>query len=125
MVARRARTGLKLRSAAEFRWHVAGYLVFALGFLAISLGAGVAGYHWIVGLSWIDALLNASMILTGMGPVNPMPDDGSKLFASLYAIFGGAVYPAVTALVLYPFLHRMMMILHLQAQGDGERGDGN
>jgi hypothetical protein len=57
-----------------------------------------------------------------MGPVDDMPDDASKLFASLYAIFGGAVYPAVTALVLYPFLHRMLTVLHIQAQGD--EGDG-
>lgn len=114
------RKGIKLRSVAEFRRHVAGFIGFALAFLVLSLGVGMMGYHWIVGLSWIDSLLNAAMILTGMGPVSPMPDDGSKLFASAYAIFGGAVYPAVTAIVLYPFLHRMMTILHLQAQGEDE-----
>ncbi len=56
------------------------------------------------------------MILTGMGPVDAMPDNPSKIFASGYAIFGGAVYPAMTALILYPFVHRMMVILHLQAR---------
>lgn len=121
-MAGRTRTGLKLRSAAEFRRHVLGYALFALAFLALSLGAGMAGYHWIVGLSWIDSLLNAAMILTGMGPVDDMPDDASKLFASLYAIFGGAVYPAVTALVLYPFLHRMLTALHIQAQSEEDGG---
>ena len=116
------RKGIRLRSAPEFRRHVAGYVGFALVFVVLSLGLGMAGYHWIVGLSWIDSLLNAAMILTGMGPVDAMPDDASKLFASLYAIFGGAVYPAVTALVLYPFLHRMMTVLHLRAQDNGDEG---
>lgn len=122
-MAARPRKGLKLRSAAEFRRHVAGFVGFALGFLVLSLGIGMAGYHWIVGLGWIDSLLNAAMILTGMGPVSQMPDDPSKLFASAYAIFGGAVYPAVTAIVLFPFLHRMMSILHLQARGDDGASD--
>lgn len=122
-MAARPRKGIRLRSVAEFRRHVAGFVAFALGFLVLSLGIGVLGYHWIAGLNWIDSLLNAAMILTGMGPVSPMPDDASKLFASAYAIFGGAVYPAVTALVLFPFVHRMMSVLHLQAQGDDGASD--
>jgi hypothetical protein len=59
------------------------------------------------------------MILTGMGPANAMPTDTSKIFASAYAIFGGTVYPAVTAIILYPLVHRMMVVLHIQAKGDG------
>jgi len=110
------RTPIRIRSRGEFLRHVGWFLTFAVGFLVLSLGLGVLGYHGIVGLDWIDSLLNASMILTGMGPVAAMPDDASKLFASLYAIFGGAVYPAMTALILYPFVHRMMAVLHLQAQ---------
>jgi hypothetical protein len=107
---------ITLRNRAEFLRHVGWFLLFASGFLFVSLGLGVLGYHVVVGLDWIDSLLNASMILTGMGPVDTMPDDRSKIFASLYAIFGGAVYPAMTALILYPFVHRMMVILHLQAR---------
>ncbi len=78
------------------------------------------GYHRIVGLSWVDSLLNASMILAGMGPTDPMPNDASKIFASAYAIFSGAAYPAMTALILYPFLHRMLTILHLQTLDDDQ-----
>ncbi len=109
---------LPVRNGREFLRHAAGFLILALVFLVFSLGIGLAGYHAIGGLSWIDSLLNASMILTGMGPVDQMPDDGAKIFSSFYAIFSGAVYPAMTALILYPFLHRMLSILHLQAMGD-------
>ncbi|MEZ5886291.1 MAG: hypothetical protein R3D56_05375 [Paracoccaceae bacterium] len=103
-----------LPSRAAFLRRAAGFILLAGIFLLLSLGLGVLGYHVCSGLGWIDSLLNASMILTGMGPVDEMPDDGAKIFASAYAIFSGAVYPAMTALILYPFLHRMLVILHLQ-----------
>jgi len=109
---------LKLRSPEAFVRHAAGFILLAVAFLAVALGIGVVGYHEISGLGWVDALLNASMILTGMGPVNTMPDDAAKIFASCYAIFSGAVYPAMTALILYPFLHRMLVILNLQQLGE-------
>ena len=100
----------------DFLRRAAGFVLFAVVFLGLALGLGAAGYHHFARLPWIDAFLNASMILTGMGPVDVMNDDASKLFASGYALFGGAVYPALTALVLYPFLHRMLRVLHLEAQ---------
>lgn len=100
---------------AEFRSLLAQAMGFAFVFLILALGAGVLGYRVFAQLSWIDAFANAAMILTGMGPVSPMPDTAAKIFASLYALFGGAVYPALTAIVLYPFLHRMIRALHLEA----------
>ncbi|MBS0564230.1 MAG: hypothetical protein JSR87_07105 [Proteobacteria bacterium] len=112
-----------LRSRRAFALRALRFAAFAFGFLFVSLGAGTLGYHLIVGLPWIDSLLNASMILTGMGPVNQMPDDRSKLFASAYAIFSGAVYPAFTAIILYPFLHRMLAIFHLRTLEGGKRDD--
>lgn len=72
-----------------------------------SLIAGVAGYHYTANLSWIDSFLNASMILTGMGPVDRMPNDTAKIFSSLYAIFGGVVFLSSIALVLTPLMHRV------------------
>lgn len=111
---------LPVRTRAEFMRHAAGYFVFGMAFLALSLGIGIVGYHWVAGLDWIDSLLNASMILTGMGPVDPMRSESAKLFASFYAIVSGAAYPAVTAIVLFPFLHRMLSLLHLQSLGEGE-----
>ena len=111
-----------LKTHSEFLRHAAGFILLAAVFLTLSLGAGVIGYHRIVGLSWVDSLLNASMILAGMGPTDPMPNDASKIFASAYAIFSGAAYPAMTALILYPFLHRMLTILHLQTLDDDQGG---
>ncbi len=110
------RSRLRLKTPQEFRWHLIQIAGFAVAFLVVSLGLGILGYRWFAGLGWIDSFFNASMILTGMGPVDPMPTDGAKIFASLYAIYGGAVYPALTAVVLYPFVHRMMVALHLQSQ---------
>lgn len=84
---------------------------------------GIAGYHWIAGLAWIDALLNASMIMGGMGPVDALPTQASKLFASAYALFCGLVMIGVMGLVLAPILHRMLQKFHLDEQDiDGEGG---
>ena len=80
------------------------------------------GYHQFVELGWIDSLVNASMILTGMGPVSPMPDDEAKIFASLYAIFSGTVYPGFAAIILYPFLHHALAVFHLQTL-EGQPGE--
>ncbi len=114
-----------LHPRKEFLRDLARVVGFALAALVLFLGIGILGYHAIVGLDWIDSLLNASMILTGMGPVDRMGTDGAKVFASLYAIVGGAVYPALTALVLYPIVHRMMKTLHIQALSSvsGPAGD--
>lgn len=115
------RPRLRLHSRAQFLRRLAGFVLFGLAFLAVALGIGVLGYHHLAGLSWIDSWFNAAMILTGMGPASAMPSDAAKIFASAYAIFSGAVYPAVTAIVLYPLVHRMMGVLHVQSQaGDGE-----
>ena len=81
--------------------------------IAVSLGIGVLGYRWFGGLDWIDALLNASMILTGMGPVNAMTTTSGKLFASFYALFSGVVFLSATAVILTPVFHRVMHRFHL------------
>lgn len=103
----------RLHSRAEFLARVARYTLFAAGLFFFSFGIGILGYWHFARLGWVDAVFNASMILTGMGPVDSMPDDTAKLFASAYAIYGGAVYPVVAALILYPLLHRMLLLLHL------------
>jgi hypothetical protein len=86
---------------------VAGLLVLA------SLGLGVAGYHLFAGLPWLDALLNASMILTGMGPVDAIHSVGGKLFASFYALFSGVAFLTIMAIVLGPVVHRFLHQFHL------------
>ena len=86
--------------------------------IGISLGVGVVGYHAIAGLEWIDALLNASMILTGMGPVSPLQTSGAKLFASAYALFSGVVFIASVGLVVAPLAHRFLHRFHIELEDD-------
>lgn len=86
--------------------------------IAGSLVAGSTGYHFTEGMSWLDAFLNASMILTGMGPVSELKTSSGKLFASCFALYSGIVFLVVTSIVLAPFIHRLLHRLHLDADRD-------
>ena len=77
---------------------------------------GVLGYHFLAGLSWIDALVNASMILGGMGPVDRVETQVGKLFTSFYALFSGLLFIGAASLVLAPFVHRIMHKLHFDEE---------
>ena len=90
-----------------------GALMVTLGVIAVALAIGVLGYHHLAGFSWVDSILNASMILGGMGPVGDLPNDGAKLFASAYAIFSGLVFISVMGIVLGPMAHRMLHRFHV------------
>ncbi|HEY6418429.1 MAG TPA: hypothetical protein VIX59_05440 [Candidatus Binataceae bacterium] len=98
------------------RWGmVAGVVV------AGSLAVGVCGYRYLVGLPWIDSLLNASMILGGMGPVDPIKNSAGKLFASFYALYSGLAIISVAALLVTPIVHRFLHKFHLE----GKQSDTN
>jgi hypothetical protein len=86
------------------------------------LALGVVGYHVFARLSWLDSLLNASMILTGMGPVNPMTTTGAKLFASFYALFSGVAFITTIGVLLAPAVHRFLHRFHLELASDDEAG---
>jgi len=88
-----------------------------------SLGVGVLGYHFVGQLHWIDALLNASMILTGMGPVDPMQSVAGKLFASGYALFSGVVFITTAGVLLAPVVHRVLHRFHLEIEPEGSSGN--
>ena len=97
---------------AEFHKRVLRRLALALGFVGAALGAGMLGYHVFGGLEWVDSLLDASMILGGMGPVHELNSDGAKVFASFYALFSGLAFIGIAGFLLAPFLHRMMHRFH-------------
>lgn len=80
----------------------------------VALALGVVGYHCIAQLSWVDSLLNASMILGGMGPVDPLQTNAAKIFASCYALFSGLMFIGIASILLAPFVHRMMHRLHYE-----------
>ncbi len=104
----------KVASPSVFAKRVFKYLGFALLMITIALGIGVAGYHWFAGLSWIDSLLNASMILGGMGPVNVLTEAGAKIFASAYALFSGLVFIAIMGIMFTPIVHRIIHSFHVE-----------
>jgi len=81
--------------------------------LAFSLVIGMLGYRFLEDLSWIDSLLNASMILGGMGPVNDMRTDAGKIFASFYAIYSGVILLASVGILITPIFHRFLHHFHL------------
>jgi hypothetical protein len=94
---------------ARMAWSLA--LAFAIVF--VSLGIGMAGYHGFENLLWLDAFLNAAMILSGMGPVAPMQTTAGKLFAGCYALFSGLALISTLAVVFAPLFHRFLHKFHL------------
>jgi hypothetical protein len=87
--------------------------LIGLALLLFSLGVGMIGYHYLENLSWIDSLLNASMILGGMGPVNPLQTNAGKIFASFYALYSGVVLLASVGVLAAPIFHRFLHRFHL------------
>lgn len=79
---------------------------------------GVCGYHFLENISWIDSLLNASMILGGMGPVTELRTDYGKIFASLYALFSGIVFLVTVGIILAPAVHRLLHSLHIDEKSE-------
>lgn len=103
-----------LLSPVQFARRVARHGLLALIVIAFALGIGIFGYHFIAHLGWIDSLLNASMILGGMGPVDPLPSDAAKIFASFYALFSGLAFVGIASLMIAPFAHRLLHRFHVQ-----------
>lgn len=104
----------RILSRKDFGKRVIKYSVFSICLLVFSLGIGVLGYHFIADLKWIDSLYNASLILTGMGPVDEMKTNAAKVFASAYAIFSGVVFLSTVAIFFAPFAHRLMHLLKIE-----------
>ena len=111
MVSERPRRALL--SSEKYRGRLYRHAVLGLALIAAALAIGVAGYHWIAKLGWVDAILNAAMILSGMGPVDPLSTPGAKLFASAYAIFSGVFLIGVAGIIIAPVLHRILHRFHI------------
>jgi hypothetical protein len=89
------------------------YAAYAFGIISISLAIGTFGYQYFDQLSTLDGFYNASMILTGMGPVNPMVSPAAKIFSSLYAVFSGVAFLTTISILLSPAIHRFLHRLHI------------
>lgn len=106
----------KLAPRSVFIKRIVGSIGIALVVIGVGLLLGILGYHFIAGFNWIDSLLEASMILGGMGPVRELPNDNSKLFASVYALFSGLIVIALMGIMLSPVVHRVMHKFHVDEE---------
>jgi hypothetical protein len=112
-----------LRSRREFLIRQTRYAGFSLLILLFSIGLGVLGYHYLGNLPWVDSFLNASMILTGMGPVDRMETEAGKIFSSFYALFSGISFLTFVGVLFAPVYHRFLHKFHLDADGKGRKQD--
>jgi len=101
-----------LATPAEFAQRMLRYSLVTAGIIFVSLIIGMLGYHFLESLSWIDSLLNASMLLGGMGPVGDLPNDDAKVFAAGFALYSGLVFLVVAGLLLAPVFHRVLHRFH-------------
>lgn len=111
MLERRHETLLPKRA---FYRRLAAYGAVSLGFILVSLAFGILGYRHFEGMSWIDAYVNAAMILGGMGPVGELHTDSGKLFAGCYALYSGLIVIVAAGVFLAPILHRFLHHFHME-----------
>ena len=104
----------KLAPVSTFYQRVFKNILLAFLILGICLLIGVVGYHYTADASWLDSVHNASMILSGMGPVIEINTESGKIFSSFYALFSGIVFITNIGIILAPALHRMYHRLHLE-----------
>ena len=107
-----------LLSSGLFACRVFRHLGLALTIIGGGLGIGILGYHFCEGLPWLDSLLNASMILSGMGPVDPLRHTAGKWFASFYALFSGVAFITTAGVLFAPLVHRFLHKFHLESRDE-------
>jgi hypothetical protein len=98
----------------EFYHRVAHHAALGVMVLIGSLGIGMVGYHSFEKMSWVDAFVNAAMILSGMGPVATLQTDGGKIFAGCYAIYSGITLIGILGIIFAPVVHRFLHKFHLE-----------
>src|SRR5437899_3040478 len=91
-----------------------GHFCFAVAIVAAAWGIGIIGYRFVGGLAWDDAMVNAAMILGGMGPIDKIDKFPGKLFASFYALFSGLIFVVLFCVLLAPVLYRLLHRFHLE-----------
>ncbi len=105
-------------SRRSFRRRMIRCGFIATGITLSALCIGIAGYHWIGGLGWIDSFLNAAMILGGMGPVDAMTSAAGKIFSGCYALFSGLVFIALAGFLVAPVAHRILHRFHYETDDE-------
>ena len=103
-----------------FRRRIIKSTLLGTGVLVFCLLLGIFGYHYTAGISWLDSLHNASMILSGMGPVVNIDTVSGKLFSSFYALFSGVIFITNIGVILAPAIHRFFHRLHVPPSGQND-----
>jgi uncharacterized membrane protein YcgQ (UPF0703/DUF1980 family) len=101
-------------SRSKFIVHFTRNVIFGLIFIGLTLFIGMLGYHIFENMSWVDSFVNASMILSGMGPLLQLTTTAGKIFAGFYALFSGLAFIAIIALIFAPIVHRFFRRIHLE-----------
>lgn len=114
-------TDRPLLSAKKFYKRLLNNFLIALLFLVVSLAMGITGYMTLANMKFVDALLNASMILGGLGPVDSLHANSAKYFASFYALFSGITFLSTVVVLVAPIVHRVMHKFHLETEDDEEK----
>jgi len=104
----------KLLPRKEYLHRLAHHATLGISVIVVALGIGMMGYHHFEKLPWVDAFVNAAMILSGMGPVATLQTDGGKIFAGGYALFSGIALIAVLGIIFAPVVHRFLHKFHLE-----------
>ena len=99
---------------SQFLGRLALSILTGFGLIGLSLGGGMAGYHFYEGMTWLDAFLNASMILSGMGPLAQPQTANGKLFAGMYALYSGFVVIFASGIIFAPVIHRTLHRFHIE-----------
>lgn len=102
-----------MASMSSFLGRLFRAFLATLVIVSVSLAIGTVGYSYFLDMPWIDGLINASMILTGMGPVDRMETTAGKLFASFYALYSGLAFLSMVAIIIAPVYHRFLHHFHL------------
>ena len=103
---------------ALFIWRVFKFATISSGLAAISLLLGILGYRIFEDMAWIDAFVNAAMILGGMGPVGELHTNTGKLFAGIYALYCGLVVIISMSILIAPIFHRFLHLFHLEYESN-------
>jgi hypothetical protein len=111
----------KLLPRRKFIMRLLKYASIAVGLVLVSLVIGMAGYHLLEGLSWVDAFLNAAMLMGGMGPVNAFHTDAGKIFAGVYALYCGMILLIAVGILAVPIVHRFLHHFHYESEKKQEQ----
>jgi hypothetical protein len=115
----------RLSTSTNLYLHLTRNTVIGVILIMVALYIGMLGYHEFEGMSWVNAFLNASMILSGMGQVNELLTTGGKIFAGIYALFSGLAFIAIFVIMLSPVIHVFFRKIHLESAQDVKEVEGD